>query len=1057
MPTKSISRGIELKRRIENSGESQIITLPLLQNDFGEYSGPIILNKPITLIGKGDRTPIFGKGSPAIIVLSSNVKLKDIEVTDSFDVLSGISLLVRDGCRPILDNVIINGKTMTMNQEQLIDLGDFFPGQQTSTYFEIEVSGLSRIKCLGSSEKWLNVYPDSLPASGKYMLQFTCDGGKLGADSFAVGGIEISTGSSVKTLWVMVHALPALPAKLYTTPIALLLGKDHHIRFADGFLIGRKRFPGIPAASSIAERQAIILKDVVNGVWTIYQPWQTSTPTLVNGQTLFQGHRIPLQDGTILRMGSLELKVEAYKNNGYFSVDKGFLNLGTIGDTSNDPGFRVSYSGKGKDKVKINVTVPWLEAKPDNLDFTKEGAKEIVVNITPAAAGLPIKKFRERTAILVQAKYETWSLDVNLDIKPESVSPRSSLSLVKMENVTDWSKAKVLLMLYNDGTRDWKPSIRADCDWLIVEPVNILVPAGKSASLNLSLNQKVENLPSPSEQKTFVLFDGDGVSIKVHVAVGLQIKKAEPTLDVSLIDFKELNDISQAPQATLILRNKGDKEWRANITSKVLWIDILSDSNIILPGGVQKTILVKLNDKLQVGESLIPDAVLIDGEGKSLSVGVKVKLTPPAPDIEIFPRRIDFGEVADLNLAQEQMVLFRNRGNAEWSGTLHKSIPWLEISLEPENSIKCSQKSELSISFRIAGEIPEGRHDIPKAIFIEGPGGPYILPLRIEYLPTPKVRSESADFGIINSSKFSPAVIIPVYNDGNKDWENVKVSTNVPWATVVPGSLSIPKLSRADISVSLNEWVDKLPAGNYYKTDALILSGEGILLPVEIKFTLPVVELQALNKDNNSTKEIKFVFEDIDEAPFLQEEIIVHNNGLRNWSGNIKSLVPWLKVKPEAATIDAGEYLNIVIQTTDDIKTLNAGERIFEKLILFENSSLVLDVRVNVIRLLYKSVFLDFDPSPLDFGRIGDGDMDQRARDVAIYSDLDWQAKIQSQDNWLTPAGLNISGHAGETSFLSVKINENVRKLYKDIHWGELVFTIENGRKFILFVRIEIV
>jgi len=1055
MINKTISRGIELKRRIETSKKNEIITLPLLQSDFGEYSGPILLNKPITLIGKGDKTPIFGKGGPAIVVLSPHVKLIEIEVADSFDVLNGISLLVREGCRPSLDRVTINGQIMTMNQEQLIDLGDFFPGQQTSTYFEIEVLGPSRIKCLGSSEKWLTVYPNNLPTSGKYMLQFTCDGGKLGADSFAVGGVEISSGSSVKTLWVMVHALPALPAKLFTIPIALLLGKDHRIRFADGFLIGRKRFPGIPAASSIAERQAIILKEVVNGTWTIYQPWQTSNPTIVNGQTLFQGRRIPLQDGTVLRMGALELKVEAYKNNGYLSVDKGFLNIGAIGDTSNDRGFIVNYSGK--DKVKINVTVPWMEAKPDNLDFTKEGAKEIVVNVTPAAAVLPIKKFRERTAILVQAKNETWSLDVNLDIKPESVSPRSSLSLVKMENVTDWSKAKASFMLYNDGTRDWKPSIRADCDWLIVEPANILIPAGRSANLNFSLNQKVENLLSPSEQKSSVLFDGDGASIKIHVTVGLQIKKAVPTIDVSLIDFKELNDVSQVLPVTLVLRNKGDKEWRANISSKVLWIDILSDSFFILPGGAQKTILVKLNDKLQVGESLISDALLIDGEGKSLSVGAKVKLTPPAPDVEIFPRRIDFGEVDDLNLAQEQKISFRNRGNAEWSGTLRKSIPWLEISIAPDSSIKCSQKSELSISVRIAGEIPEGKHDIPDAIFIEGPGGPYILPLRIAYLPTPKIRSESADFGIINSSKFSPAMIIPIYNDGNKNWENVKISTNVPWATVVPDSLSIPKLSRADISVSLNESVDKLLAGNYYKTDALILSGAGILLPIEIKFSLPVIELQALDKDDIGVKEIKFPFEYADEVPFLQEEIIVHNNGRRSWSGNIKSLATWLKVKPESATIDAGERLNIVIQTTDDIKTLDAGERIFGKLILFENSSLVLDVRVNVNKLLPKSHFLDFDPSPLDFGRIGDGEGVQRSSIIAIYSDLDWQAKIQPQDNWLTPTEVNLSGRAGETSFLSVKINENALKLYKGIYWSELVFNIENGRQFILPVRIEIV
>ena len=138
-------------------------------------------------------------------------------------------------------------------------------------------------------------------------------------------------------------------------------------------------------------------------------------------------------------------------------------------------------------------------------------------------------------------KNEIRSLDVDLDIKPEAVLPRANVSIVKMENVTDWSKGQTALELFNDGSSDWKPKVHIGCDWLIVEPADILIPAGKKASLSLRLNQKVEDMPSPTEQKSFILFDGDGASLKINVLAELRIKKAKPEVDVSLLDLRMNN------------------------------------------------------------------------------------------------------------------------------------------------------------------------------------------------------------------------------------------------------------------------------------------------------------------------------------------------------------------------------------------------------------------------------------------------------------------------------------------------------------------------------------
>lgn len=845
MSTKALARGIELRKRIDNAKVDSVIALPLAPNDFGEYQGPVFLSKPITLAGHGGKTPLFGKGSPAIIVLSPGVKLKDIELVDSFDVSNGTALLVKNGSDPFLENVKINGRTMTMNQEQLIDLGSFFPHQKASSYFEIEVSGPSRVKCSDSCARWLNVLPEVLPAAGKHMLQLICDGGKLGADAFAAGEIEVTTGPSAKTIWATVHVLPAIPAKLFTTPIALLIGKNHRVRFSEGFLIGKNRFSGVPAASSIAERQSIILKDVVNGVWTIYQPWQTPTPSLVDGQTLFQGHRIALQEGSVIRIGKFEIKVEEYRGSGSLSADKGSLTIGAVGDSSSDKGFKIKYVGKGKDKIMVSATVPWLEVKPNSLDCQKGDEKEIFINVTPAVSSLPSKKLKERSAILVQASDETLSLDVNLDIKTETVIPRAVPNLVRLENVTEWSKAQSTLIVYNEGTKEWNPTIHMDCEWLEVEPANILVPAGKNTTFNLRLNQKAEKLPSPSEQKSSITFEGDGSSLKIDVAV--------------------------------------------------------------------------------------------------------------------------------------------------------------------------------------------------------------------QFIAIPKVRSMPVDFGSVAGWESSPAVTIPIYNDGYKDWENVRVSVNVPWVTVSPDKLSVPKSGKADLRIQLNEAVNDLPAGEHRWHDAVVLSGSGIVLPLEAKLTLPQVDLQILDKDSKEVKEIGFSVEykENEVIPTLQQKVIVINKGQREWSGKIKPSVPWLTVEPDSAKIGVGGRLNVLVSTTPELRNLNTGEQVFGSMLVFENSSLALDGRVTIKVTKDPILRLDFTPSTLDFGRVEAEGKVQRSNQVSIYSELDWQAEVRAQDNWIQSIRGKISGLAKKDAYLNVEVNDNVARLPEGVHWSELIFVTQNGKQFSLPVKVE--
>ena len=383
---------------------------------------------------------------------------------------------------------------------------------------------------------------------------------------------------------------------------------------------------------------------------------------------------------------------------------------------------------------------------------------------------------------------------------------------------------------------------------------------------------------------------------------------------------------------TVIFWNKGDKEWRATISPQTPWIDILSDHSFVLPGGVKRTIIVALNDKWPTGNSTVLEALTINGDGKSIRIGVKATLKPPAPDVVISPNQIDFGKLDSPNSTHEQTIVFGNRGNSEWSGMVRTSVPWLEITPVSNGQLICPPKSECFITFRLTGEPPEGRQNLSSAVIFEGPGGPYVLSLKFEYYPVPRPRSVPIDFGLILDPSSVSGVVNPVYNDGYKDWENVKVSINVPWITVKPNALQVPKRGRSEINVRLNEAVYSLPGGTYYQADALVLSGTGFQLPIGIKLILPAPDLQALDESRTEILKITFsLLEYADRAPRLERKIVVHNSGNRTWAGKIESLARWLKVEPEMATIEAGRDTDILVQITENIKDMELGGSFIRK------------------------------------------------------------------------------------------------------------------------------
>ncbi len=629
MPSEPSNRGAELRERLKNAHNNETILLPLREKDYGEYRGPFIIDKPVTLIGCNEQTPLFATGCPSLVVLSPGVKLENLDLSDTFDPSAGVCLLLEENSHPVLNHVTKNGRDLTMTRDHLIDLGEFLPHQEgASSWIELEVSGPSKITYGENCLHWLKISPTEQIAAGKFRLQFEISK-SLGPDDFALGSFEITTGPAVNEYWVIAHALPAIPPRLLRGPIELWIGKDHRVLFSDGLVLGKNLFPERPDDGSIPDCQAVIQKEGANGGWAVYQLNKTPTSTIVDGHPIQPGQHALLQEGSLIQIDHVDLKVGTFKAPADFSVDKPLVDFGPTDAPFPDLAFTIQFHGQGVGKIHAVSTVPWLDVKPTELEFAKDEIKKIATSFTPEIANLPQARHLIRSAVLIRCGQETISLDASVLVKPDMVIPRTNIERLEFGTVTDWTDGHIKITVYNDGTKGWQASAKVDQDWITLAQQGLSIPPGKSATLSLWTNKKIENLTSPGEQAAKLVLVGDGIRVTREISARIQLKEANPVLETPVL---ELNSIAgeMCCTAPIMVSNSGTKDWNALIKPAVDWLDILGEDCLFVPAGGQNVILVQINSKAPTEDQNVPGAVLIEGKRHTLSVGVKTSLVHSA-------------------------------------------------------------------------------------------------------------------------------------------------------------------------------------------------------------------------------------------------------------------------------------------------------------------------------------------------------------------------------------------------------------------------------------------
>jgi hypothetical protein len=900
--------------------------------------------------------------------------------------------------------------------------------------FEVEVGGPTTLRCADNSAKWLSVAPDNLGTAGKHLVQLLCDAKSIGPDSIAIGNVDITTGTAKNTIWVTAHTLTAAPSKLVTGPLSLSVGKDQHICFTEAFIIGKSRFLSHLNAGTMADRQAIILKEPSG--WVLFQPWITPSPTLLNGYPLGLGGRALLQDGDTIHAGNLDL-VACNQGPNIYSISKSALNLGTLGGPIPDSTFRIQCNNSSKEKVRLVANVPWIEVSPSEVELKKGESKDILVRLTAEAGKLPPAVYRERGAILTIGRTEIWSLDVVLDVQLATVLPEVAGPL-KFGVVKDWTQAQASVMVSNKGRKDWNPTIRPSVNWLAFPGTNLHVPGGASIILLAKLNENVEGLPSLGAQSSTVTLEGDGVSLPITVLADLQLEVVKPVLVTPLADFGAVDDWEQATPKTIIIKNDGSTEWQATVRSKVPWIDV-PDGPITVAAHGQRSLLVKINNQITPGDFDIVDGISVSGMGKTVSVRAKIALKPPTAVLEVFPAEVDLGRFDDWHPVQRRIDI-RNRGNAEWIGEIRCLVPWLK--LDPSiQKVRCAPKSSITLSLAVTEVIPPGKQENIHALALDGPGGPYMVQVRADYQPTPKLQlsTQALDFGKVSAADSSSVLKVIIRNDGLQV-DTVTARTALPWLEVSPPKVTVPARSEAEIEFRLLPGANELPPGGVRERAGVTLAATSLTQDLEVMLTMSEYDLIL-----DRTELLFNVTRSSDLTASIQT-IKVSNNSLRPYHGHVRTRVKWLQSSRTELNIPAGGISDIGLRLTDDVWSLGTGSQFFGGVVAFENSTITLGARVQ-----YKEgppaearASLEVDPNPLDFGTVNGGRA-ATSRQLRLRSGQDWKATLQTHDTWFEPVLAEVSGEGGKWATAQLRLTDQAFREPAGTYWGGLTVQWTGG------------
>lgn len=772
----------------------------IVLENAGEYEGPILIDRPVHLSGRGRLTTLWRRRGPVVVITSPQVTLSDlhIEVTEQ----DAPAVLYQDGCEPLLTNVSPQGiASQAMSERNTIHLGTFARGKGIRLPFELEddfphnqLEELPDYLEYDPESKhnrharrvfWLRVKPPQDDAYIIDSLKFT--GGTTDPLDFHVSGV--------------VEANPP-GMKLQDTKIKATIRHQQtkNVYFPSGILEITNKQLSVIAGEPIPEaRYCNVFYDDSDRL-CLWIPFQKGHRVRYADQTIHPWTRHDVVPGKVLQFSGANQVELVFEERGKQSLSisqpgLAFREVSKL-DTRIDIELKKEggFLARGKREFTVTPLVDWIEA-PKTITVDRQGT---VLTVGLSREALNLKHdtaYLEPAALAIHDENDVFFLAASISLKlPEYAFDIRDPNLVfALPNGDPIYAAEIPEMVTsftvrNLGQNPINVKAKHKPEWLdLSQELEAEIAPGKYVEVGVRLNQSSNTHLRPGKhdiRDCVVLEDGHGNEVSLHVQIEIEQERL-PTMRIvnSTIKKREFNiDHFNRPTMSrkgriVRLQNMGSLDGTYRVkTSEPAYIYLDKDNPIRedrtsfvseLGAGKETEVFVQFSLE-PFRRSQVGDTVKLNIEIESSKDGVTFQKTDQyslvyqivkkAPKLKVAPAEIDLGELIEyepFNLTET--ITVTNEGTDAFDGRWEirpDCQEWVRVSNGPKNlqlGVGESAKLKVEVSDGLTRHLPNP-YDLGVVRFIRNDTEQEIAAFHLKFtirpsVPEPHIHTRAFWFG----------------------------------------------------------------------------------------------------------------------------------------------------------------------------------------------------------------------------------------------------------------------------------------------------------------------
>lgn len=865
----------------------------------GEYRGPVVIDKSITLRGLDRQTVLWRRGGPVVFVRVPGVKLERLLVERTVDA-HGPTIVHYPECVP-------TGKeSMELDGDTLINLGELVPGHTLSVPLEIGVKTRTEISVTGLHGAWIT--PTVLESPGNHQVNLTLDGNALiNKGELLLGEVTIREGAATRYLWVSGIVLDTLPPE---QPLCLAVGQMRLYPSVNGLILDGGLLSVLEGGAELAGmgRYAILQRDM--GTLALYVPGEPPSPVLLNGFPVIRGTRRVLRENDTIKIGEIALIAMAAEPLP-ITIEPTALTFADFDAQFPDPLTLTVKNGKAGWRGEVKATLPWLGVSPDGqVRIPPSRHHEWSIFLNQDALTLADNTYEAQGGVLVIGPNHILSVDVKMAIKRPDVALQ--IQPVDMETV-EWGwpvERTVEFAIVNAGRGGWSGRVDSNLPWL-----EVITPMPVSDGPWSQTVIEVKFVPTWDKLKVGVHEIAQALTLKESsgtypISARIEVLPAQGHLTVltPLIAFDAVErGMPALPDARLEVRNEGGGTWTGQVRAATGWVQV-EPADLTLGPGASAELTVTLLD-IPPDQPLDAPLVIDDIQfGEDTAVQVRLTVVELPPYLSVRP--VNFAPFVKGETPPEGTLNIYNMGPSIWRGTVKSTLTWLTV---PDRPFLCEPGEiiDLTVTLSNRAALKIGVNRFEGALVLTGTREPVTASVQVDlrdaalelYLETPTL-----NFGQVNGANTElPTDTIRLLNANATPWKG-RIELCVPWLTLEGKSrafdVEIPKMSAAEFKVLLGDAVRWMKPGLLVEEKAILITSE------QDKQTLIARVMFILNE---WTPLLEITPAKVALTAGVTQKISVRNQGDRSWPLTV-SAAPWLNATPAEFTLEPGKSRDIEIK-----------------------------------------------------------------------------------------------------------------------------------------------